>query len=606
MTDNVLPPATQPEALPETDRNLEIVQTLRGYKTEADNNRKSGLNPRDQKWKENLDLYWNRPDFSQKAEWQAHETMPEVPNYVDRFAAALKEALLAGGPENFYTVVDPYDAEGDIAGGIKRMMDVWLTEAGTSATGQCLTFPAVFEEQVKMGALMACCGVVNWRKDKPYGRVSFDAVDPRNVWLDHTGRNLYRVRQIPLDLYDLQKMAGATDKKGLPIYNQGELMTMVAEQAIEMQKNAEELTGGGQEVISTRRPITLDEYRATVIGRDGRVIQEDGIFLVGNDKFLLRGPETNPYWHNKDWLVFAPLITTPLSVYGRTYMEDFGAIASTFTELTNLILDAIHSSAINANVMVPSMLLHPEQAAAGIKPGTTYLLDEGFDLKEFAAKIEMGSLDDGAVTVWQAMKKELSEAAGINEIGLGQFAPNSRTSATEISETQQSSSALIRSIAQTLETRLIEVVLDLFWKTGLQHADPKDKRLSAACGDSLYTVMMGRRKEFIKHPTTFQARGISTLIQKSTQLNRLLSIMQVIAQSQPLLAAFLQVVDINKLLALIFNLSNIDITKLEPSARQRMVAGVVEPMYAATGGAAPSETGMASMTQAAGAMGVGK
>ena len=66
-----------------------------GYKREAVTNRSTGMNPRDDKWRDNMDLYWNRVDFSTKAEWQSKNVMPEVPSYVDRFAAALKEAMNA-------------------------------------------------------------------------------------------------------------------------------------------------------------------------------------------------------------------------------------------------------------------------------------------------------------------------------------------------------------------------------------------------------------------------------------------------------------------------------------------------------------------------------
>jgi hypothetical protein len=597
MSDNTLPAVSPAKTLPvETDENSKIVQSLVGYWQEADNNRRSGLNPRDDKWSQNLDLYWNRHDFSRKAAWQAKEIMPEVPSFVDRFAAALKEALVAT-PTGFYDVVDPYDQENDLASAIKRMEDVWLSTIGVSQTGGHLSFPAVFEEQMKLGALMACCGVVTWRD----GRVALDAVDPRNVWLDHTGRNLYRIRRVALDLIDLQDMMGQKDSKGMPLFNPEGIMGMVEDVRLNAQAEAEALTGTGQQVMSTRHPIVLDEYRATVIGMDGKPLARDGLFVVGNNKFLIRGPEKNPFWHDKDWLVYAPLVTAPLSVYGRSYMEDFGTLAVTFTELTNLILDAVHTSAINAYTMVPSMLMNPEQATEGISPGKVFLLGDGYDPKQFATKLELGTLDQGAFQVWQAIKSELTEAAGINEIGMGQFAPNSRTSATEISATQQSSSALVRSVAQTVETRFLDPVLDLIWKTGVQHARLDDQRLAAACGENLYPVIMGRRKQLLAHPTTFQARGISTMIQNSQTLQKVLALMQIIGASEPLMAAFMQVIDPGKLLSYLMRLNNIDVTKMQPSMREQMVRGLTEQVQPS---AQPTQPGLQAMGGLAQTMGI--
>ena len=178
---------------PSSENERKIVPILNSYLQEARDARMGGLNPRDAKWEENLDLYWNRYNFANKAAWQAAETLPEVPSFVDRFAAALKEALITG-PTGFYTVDDPADAEGDMTDAIKRMTDVWLSMCGRNQTGTCLGFPSVFEEQVKLGALMACSGVVTWKDDTKYGRVAIETVDPRFVWLDPTYRNLYRNR----------------------------------------------------------------------------------------------------------------------------------------------------------------------------------------------------------------------------------------------------------------------------------------------------------------------------------------------------------------------------------------------------------------------------
>src|SRR5688572_28967377 len=131
---------------PSIENSDRIVPILQGYAQEAEEARRGGMNPRDAKWEENVHLYWNRIDHSRKAEWQARESLPEVPGFVDRLAAALKEALVTG-PTGFYTVTDPADSEGDLTHAIKRMTDVWLSMCGRNQTGTCLGFPSVFEEQ---------------------------------------------------------------------------------------------------------------------------------------------------------------------------------------------------------------------------------------------------------------------------------------------------------------------------------------------------------------------------------------------------------------------------------------------------------------------------
>lgn len=568
----------------------DIVTTLESYRREADEVRRGGLNSRDGKWEENLNLYWGRYDFSKKANWQAREVLPEVPAFVDRFAAALKEALVSS-PDGFFTVSDTADEEKDLAAAVKRMMNVWLETCGTNQTGTPLAFPSVFEEQMKLGALMACSSVVLWKDDMPSGRVAIETVDPRFVWLDHTYRNLYRIRRIEMDRHELFALAVAKDGKGKSIFNLDAVSQLVADVQLTDTAAREQLTGGGTQVTSPRVPVVLDEYLATVLNADGSVLYDKALCVVANGRFLIRGPELNPFWHEQDWLVFTPLVTTPLSVYGRSYMEDFGSVAQTFNELTNMILDAVFTSSMKAFAMVPGILTNPGQVAEGIWPNKIFTLEDGYKPEDFAKALDLGTLPAEAVTVWQTIKAELREAANINEIGMGQFAPKGRTSATEVNNTQESSSAMIRSVAQTVETRWLNPSLNLSWKTGLQHCKRDDKRLAAAAGPELYTQLWQRRRELITRPITFKAEGISKLIQKSKTLRSLMQALQILASNPLLLQEFLKVADMKRLVEMIFELSDIDLTKLQTSQRDMLMRQVVQSFEQAAGGGGPQGQG---------------
>lgn len=587
-----------------TDEQTEIVNVLSGYYHEASNNRKGGLNPRDDKWEQNINLYWNRYDFSGKEHWQAKEAMPEVPGFVDRFAAAMKDALV-GSPNDFYTVTDPYGVEDDISWAIKSMTDVWLSQAGRNQVGTVLDFSAVFEEQMKMGALMACSATVLWRNDIPKGRVSIESVDPREVWLDHTYRNLYRLRRVKLDVSDLIDMTKTVDSDGTPIFNLDSIAAALGDKRAD-RADTGVLTGSGTEQLSGRRGVTLDEYIATVVSKDGRVLAKDELMVVANDKYLIRGPEKNPYWHKRDWLVYAPLITAPLSVYGRTYMEDFGDLAKTFTELTNLILDATQTAAINAFAVVPSMLEDPTQAQGGIWPNKMFRLAEGYKAEEFARALTIGQMNPAVIQVWTTLKNELHEAAGINEVGMGQFAPKGRTSAAEVGAALNNSGAIIKSVAQTVETRFLNPILDLTWKTGVQHCKADDPLLKGAVGDPMWTALIENREELVKRPYSFQARGISMMIQRSRMLQSLMQLLQIIASNPDLMAAFMQQTDMQKLLDLLFNLSNINPQKLAVSERDMMVKSITQPMQQAAEGGTPSPPGLAAAGGAAQAAGIAK
>lgn len=589
----------------QTDDDSKLVQKLVGYKKEAVHNRKSGLNPRDDKWMQNIDLYWNRYDFSTKADWQSQNVMPEVPAFVDRFAAAFKD-LMVSTPNGFYTVTDPYDTNSDLMPAIKNMTDAWLSIAGRNQIGQTMDFSTVFEEQVKLGALTSMAATVQWKDDVPGGRVAIETADPRMVWLDHTYRNLYRVRQTEVDLADVVRMGSQTSSKGKPIYDVDAITRLVG-QRLRSQQLKRELTGHGEEETSDRKTIVLDEYIATVVGDNGKLIMDNEVCIVADDTYLIRGPEKNPFWHGKDWLVYTPMSIVPLSPYGRSYMEDFGSMAKVFTDLTNLLLDATYMSAMKSFVMVPSMLTDPTQANTGFHPNKVWFLDEGYSAEEFAKALDLGSLDAGAVQIWQAVKSELSDAAGMNEISMGQLPDKTHISANATAGAQQSASAMLRSVAQTVETRFLDPMLDLTWKTGLQHASKTDSRMATAVGMDMYQALLGARRELITRPITFQAKGISALIQKQQKLQALLGVLQVIAQNPNLMAAFMQRVDIDKFLSMLFDLTNVDLSKMTLSEREQAIKSVVQPMQATAGqvpGGAPSAPAVKSMGDVAQGMGV--
>lgn len=600
---SALPPALDPPTiLGQDEKTTQIINGLTAYKREAETARSTGLNPRDAKWQENMDLYWNRYDTSSKAAWQSKVTMPEVPSYVDRFAAALKEALVAS-PNGFYTVNDPYDTENNLADGIKNATDVWLSTVGRNQQGTPLDFASVFEEQVKLGAMMATSAVVLWRDDVPGGRVAIETVDPREVWLDHTSRGLYRIRQTTMDKPELARMLNQKTRKGNSIFNLDELGGLVSEVTTLQQG---QLSGSGDSVSSNRDPIKFDEYIATLMGPDGSLLMDNELAIIANDKYLVRGPEPIPFKHGKDFLVYAPLVTVPLSPYGRSYMEDFGAIAKIFTELTNLLLDATFMASMNAYAVVPAMLKNPGQMATGFYPNKVFELEEGYTAEEFAKALELGNLDQGAINIWQTLKSELSEAGGMNEIGLGQLPDKSHIAASAVQGAQQSSGVIMRSLAQTLETRWLNPILDLTWKTGLQHMKLSDSGMRDAIGEDTFMMLAKRRNEFIGRNYTFQARGISSLIQRSQELQQLLMVLQVIAQSEPLMQAFMQRVDPQKLIDKLFRLSNVDLKKLEPTAREAMISQVAQQLpQPNAGGQQPSENQVNAMGPLAGALGIG-
>ena len=554
-----------------------IVELLLGYKTEGETARKSGPDSRDEVWDANVDLYWGRFDFSNKADWQAREVMPEAPVFVDRWAAAMSEALTSSS--EWFTVDIPGDTEGDLVFGIKKFMDAHLGRCGRNQLGQVMGFPAVFEEQMKLGALMAACCTVTWKQGaNGKGFVAVEAFDPRSLWLDPKGRGLYRFRRTEIDLHDLIKLAKMKDEQGKSLYNLQEINSLVSEISQEMEKALQASTGHGQAVTSIRKPVVLHEFLATVIDVEGKILGENQLCILANESKLIRGPEQNPFWHKKDWVLYTPLITVPLAPYGKSYMENWSGVARAFTNMTNLILDGTRAAALNAFVVDISKLENPQQMADGISPNKVFVLDENASIEDFWGKMELGRMPPEVITVWQALKKEMQEGANQSELALGQFPTKSRITAKEIEGAERGGSALVASMARTVEGRHLEPQLDLIWKTALQHMDPNDRELAAIVGEDIYSMLFARRRELASSNITFPVKGISTVIERGQKLQKLIMMLGVIGQSEIMTVEFFKNIPAGALIDELFKLAGIDINILKPSPREQQLRDITEPV----------------------------
>lgn len=547
----------------------DILTALEGYRVEAEYARLAGPNSRDMTWLQNLDLYWNRFDFSNKANWQAREILPEFPLYVDRFAAALKMALLSSATP-FECHVNG-DEEGDIAQVItKSMTDVILPRIGRTSTGHRCAFPIVFEEAMKYGAMMMCTTIVTARTVDGVRQVCLENVDPYNVWLDPTGRGLYRIRRLEMDLSELQALARKVDGKGIPLYKVEEMKTAASTQGtMEALQRAEreKRTGTSQWQTSNRRPVLVHEFYGTLIDASGNVIGENVLAVWANSNHLIRVPEENPFWHGRDWMIAAPVLPVPGAPYGRAYVENFATICRTLNELTNLILDAVFTSAMKAFAVIPSMLEDPSQIDEGVYPNVVFRLQDGALPQDFLKEVNLGMLPPDVMQVWQTLKQELQEGAAFQ----AQQPIKSHTSALAVGNAGQQDQDLMKAIASNIEGLFLEPLLDTIWKTAIQHIDKKDVEWEAAVGQEWFQALLRAKKQFAKYHVRFHFRGISALIDKGQKLQKIMQLLQVVAQNQVLSQEAQSDMSPKKLLNYLFELFEVDKDRIFYTPREKQM-----------------------------------
>jgi hypothetical protein len=565
-----------PLDIPETDEELrleigdaELLQVLLDYKNVGREARESGLSDRNTQWDANWDAYWSRYETKDKAEWQAQETLPEIQNNVDRFAASVRSALMSRA--DWYGIEDPLGRLDPLMQSVKKFVDLLLSTSATNTTGQPINFEHTFGQVMKSGALMAMANAVTW--DERMRRVQVSAVDPRELYFDPTGRGLFRVRTYEMDWHNLLELAQAEDDAGNPVYDVGAIENL--DPGVDEEGRDDKARSSGTETTDEgtgRKPIVIDEFLCDIINRDGELVGRNQLIMVANERVIIRGPEPNPFWHGHDWIVYAPAISVPFSVYGRSFVEGFRQLVSTFIEMTNLVLDAAFVDALRMFMLYPDALADPGEANDWF-PGKMFHADEDWPPgQDFVKAIESGRLGSGSVTVWQALQSMIRDAASQNELSMGQIPPKGDITATEITSVDVHQSELVRAIAKDTEDLLLSPTLELVWMTGLQHFDPAvDTALADELGEQLSTMLVKQREGFRKRRLRFNAYGITGSIKRNERLRNLVSILGMLSQNEMMVEAFLKRFSIDRILESILVDAGIEISKIEKTDLERQL-----------------------------------
>jgi hypothetical protein len=535
---------------------------------EARSTRQTGPENRDDQWRMNWDAYWARFDDSKKANWQASERLPDVSNFVERFVASLRAALTAAG-EEWYRFEDPLDKDATLESIVKKVVDYGMSRCGRNSTGQEVDFVAQFAKGIKAGCMNMPAFAITWRND----RLAIDPVDAREMYYDPTGRGMYRFREYRVDRWELKKLAQQKTGTGKFLFDNEAIDRVVSSDPHEDKQEKERQTGVSQQTAdNTRKPYRLQEFYGTLIDREGNLIGENQLVIMVNSDEIIRGNEDNPFWHGMDWIVSSPLIEVLGSPYGRTYVESFAQLAATFRHFTNLIMDAIHATAMPAYMAWPEKLKDAAELNNGIHPGKVFIADEDAQIGEQPiAMIDTGNISPAAFSAWEAIRGMLREAASQNEIRMGQLTGKTHVSATEIDSASAGTDSLVEHLAEDIETNLLSPILELSWITMLQHLDPaKDPWLRHELGEDVVDAIVNQRREFKNRTFRLRATGISGLLRQQRERRGIVGFLQVIAQSDLLIQALQADYSIARMVEGLMRSFGIDIQQVKKTPQEQM------------------------------------
>jgi hypothetical protein len=508
-------------------------------------------------WRRNFDAYMGRSAASsEKQDWQADQRVSRVPLFVERFAATIRGHL--DNAERLYDFNDPLDPGNRLEGIVRPFVDYLLSRAGTTKDGSPVSFSVPIGTALKWGATKMVALSVTIES----GRVRVDAVDPEELYYDPTGRGLYRIREYETDAHVVERWATLRDVQGKPIYDPAAIRQALAggsHRTDNAQFNAGQQTGEPRyDEGPARKTAKIVEYVGVLLDANGKEVLSNCVVVQCNDNWIIRSPEINPYWHGQDWIIAAPMLDVPGSIYGRSYVELFEQLSGTFEELTNLVLDGVSVSSIPSYVYFPELLENPEDLANGVRPGQAYEAKRGAptNAKPLQA-LEPGRMNDQVFQVWQAIGKLEQDAAATNEIALGNLAPGEKT-AREISGAMQGAQQMLLNIASDLEEQVLNRVISLVWLTGLQALTPDDIDMQAVLGPERFAALILRRADFFQRRIALRVKAISGQMRRKVELQDLIGMLGLIFQNPLMTQEFLKTYSVARLTQRIIGLFGID------------------------------------------------
>lgn len=561
----------------------EIVQIVKDYITASEEARsdRMSLNRR------NREMLLGLQDWSHKIEGQSTETIPKLAEASEQFSAFVKRGLTSLG--DWFTVEMSEDSP--ISGEkVARLIRLQLDKVGEqfNSSAKPRTFNTLMGDAVKQGLLESLMvfkvhagpsevarRIANpdgtFREYRPW-RLKVDLVRTEDYHPDPEGAGLYEVHTSWLDLHTVQDLAaqGIFDP------------TAVSEIRAEYTKKRSGSRGGqartererGQnETTGRRKMVRVDECWGTLVDSKGEAVARNILCAVANEKYLIRPPEDNPYWHGESPLVVAPILRVPHSVWHRALYDDGAAINAALNELFNLMLDGGLAAVWGIKQLRLGMLEDPSQVAGGVRQGTTLVIKDDAPPQQSALEaIDSGSIPKEALDLYNILDREFQAASLTNDLKLGMLPPK-QVKATEIVEATQSSAVTLDSIIQDIELAVTEVLRKawLVIVQNLENFDASEVVEAIGLDTAVLLMQMPPEQRFnLLSRATIKVHGISGLLARARDFQKLLGFVQMAFGHPLLLRAFLQRFSVDKLLDQFIKLANIQTAAIELSPQERV------------------------------------
>ena len=549
--------------------DMTVVQAITEYRNEAEEARRDRLRLSAR----NRDAVAGRQDWSHKQEGQSTEHLPKSSGAVQQFKAFIKRGITQFG--DWFEMEMP--EESPLSGNETRaILKEYLSDLPVSLFNQESTdISVILSDMAEIGLVesLMILKTHGFKRKKPQfnferGESTFkvepwslavDLISPENYYPDPSGRGLYEVHRVERDLIDVIRLAeqGVYDKE------------VVDRIKVDFKRKEEEVMARKRDLDQDKTPpppfrkrVVIDEFWGTIMDSENNILYENVVATVANDTYLIRKPQKNPFWHGASPFTAAPLTRVPFSVWHRALADDFVPLNEAQNELFNLMLDGGLASVWGIKQLHPDWLEDPRQASEGIPQGTTLVMNESAPPDgKVLEQIATGEVPNEAMAMFGVLAQEFNAAALTNEIKLGQL-PSKQVKATEVVEASQSQAVVLDAIISDLET-FIQKFLKKSWLTVLQNADDLEvKALDSAVGrrGALKLARMTKAERFntLGDLTAFKVHGLSALLTRARDFQKLMGILQAVSGNPILLQSFHRQFSEDRIIQLMFKQMNLN------------------------------------------------
>lgn len=539
----------------------------------------------------NRDVFLGRQDYSNKMEGQSSEFLPKVPVSVEQMAAFVKKGLIQYG--SWFSVEVDNNIRTSITGTqVAAILNVFLNNlwAGNNRVTDSAT---IISDCVKNGLLeslmiikvhggmmktrkfkvergnveLGADGVTPKRADDTLGveedeewRLRWDLVRPEDYYPDPTGNGLYEIHVVERDLHEVKAMAeeGIYDKHAVKQLEDVDFKRHEDEERRPRDMNQEE-----SGPPSFRKRVVLKEFWGTLLDSDGYVKHRNIVCTIANEKYLIRPPEPNPFWHQQSPFVAEPLIRVPWSVWHKALYDDASQLNLAINELFNLIVDGGIASVWGVRQVRLDMLEDPGQVGGGISQGATLAVKDSLPVgAKVVETVTTSQVPQDALAVFQFLNKEFAEAVLTSSIKMGQI-PNKEVRATEVIEAGQSQDTTLSGIINDLEQNVITRILEKSWLTILQNADHFPQEVLMGYVDKRTALLIIRaspaeRFAMFAGMCKFRAFGLSATMGRQAEFQKMMALQQVVGSNPLLLQAFMKKFSPDRMLEYVYRLINVN------------------------------------------------